>query len=479
MRARNPWRRAVAPAVLALSTLTGCMSLAPRYERPAAPVPERFPVPSAAASGPAAADIGWSEFFADARLRALIELALANNRDLRVAALNVERARALYQVQGGALFPTVSAVGTGSTQRVPEDLSPGGRAVINRSVSANVAITSYELDLFGRVRSLNEQALQQYFATDESRRAAQIGLVAEVAGAWLTLATDLERLQLAQQTLLAQSRSYELVKRSYELGVASALEARQAQVTLETARGEAARIGAQVAQDRNALALLAGGPVPAGLEPEVPLAAGIAQVAELPAGLPSEVLLRRPDVRAAERSLQAANASIGAARAAFFPRITLTGSAGSASSQLDGLFGSGTRAWSFVPQITLPLFTGGANRANLEAAKVDREIAVARYEKAIQVAFREVADALALRATLAEQLAAQQALVEALADALKLAQARFDRGVDSYLQVLDAQRQLYAAQQGLVVLRLARDANLVTLYKTLGGGGPRDEREHG
>jgi multidrug efflux system outer membrane protein len=481
MRARTASRHALWRAAVSLATLTlaGCMSLAPSYERPPAPVPDQFPAPAATAGSPAATDIAWRDFFADARLRSLIDLALANNRDLRVATLNVERARALYQVQRGALFPSVNAVGAGSTQRVPEDLSSSGRAFISRSVSANIAVTAYELDLFGRVRSLNAQALQQYFATDESRRAAQIGLVSEVAGAWLTLATDLERLQLAEQTLKAQARAYELVKRSNELGVASALDLRQAQVTLETARADAARIGSQVAQDRNALALLAGAPVPAALEPDVPLAAGIARVADLAAGVPSEVLLRRPDVRAAERSLQAANASIGAARAAFFPRITLTGSAGSASTQLDGLFDGGSRAWSFVPQITLPIFTGGANRANLAAAKVDREIALARYEKAIQVAFREVADALAQRATLSEQFAAQQALVEALADALKLAQARFERGVDSYLQVLDAQRQLYAAQQGLVALRLARDANLVTLYKALGGGGPTDERDHG
>jgi outer membrane protein, multidrug efflux system len=459
-----------AAALAALVVLGGCMSLAPRHVQPDPPVPAQWPIAPAATGGAAAADLAWSEFFADPRLRSLIELALAGNRDLRVAALNVERVRAQYQVQRGALWPTVTATGAGSSQRVSEDLSATSASFVSRSVSATIGVAAYELDLFGRVRSLNEQALQQFFATEETRRAAQIGLVAEVAGAWLTLATDLERLQLAQQTLEAQQRSYDLVRRSSELGVASALDLRQAEVTLQTARGDAARIAALVAQDRNALALLAGGPVPASLEPDVPLAAGVAQVAELPAGVPAEVLARRPDIRAAERQLQAAQASIGVARAAFFPRITLTGAAGSASSQLDGLFGGGSRTWSFAPQITLPIFTGGANTANLEAARVDRRIALARYEKAIQVAFREVADALAQRATLAEQFAAQSALVAALADAQRLAQARFERGVDSYLQVLDAQRQLYAAQQGLVSLRLARDANLVTLYKTLGGG---------
>lgn len=471
----------VAAALSAAALLAGCSSLAPRYERPDAPVPTQWPAASSAAAvaatGTAAADLAWSAFFADDRLRALIDLALANNRDLRVATLNIERARALYQIQRSATLPGVAAVGSGSNQRVPEDLSATGRATVNRSVSATVGIASYELDLFGRVRSLNEQALQQFFATEETRRATQISLVAELAGAWLTLATDLERLQLAQQTLDAQSRSHALIKRSNELGVASALDLRQAQVTLETARADAARITTVVAQDRNALALLAGTPVPTALEPAAPLPAGVAQVAELPAGVPSEVLLRRPDVLAAERQLQAANASIGAARAAFFPRITLTGSVGSASRELDGLFSGGSRTWAFAPQITLPIFTGGANRANLEATRVDREIALARYEKAIQVAFREVADALAARATLAEQFSAQRALVEALSDTQRLAQARFERGIDSYLPVLDAQRQLYAAQQSLVTLRLARDANLVTLYKTLGGGaadaGPR------
>lgn len=467
---------AVAAATMALA---GCVSLAPRYERPAAPVPAQWPTPSATQSGAAAADIAWDRFFADARLRSLIRLALENNRDLRVAALNVDRARALYQVERAAQLPTIAAGLAGSSQRVSEDLSTTGSAYVSRSVSATVGLTSYELDLFGRVRSLSEQALQQFFATEEAARSTQIGLVAEVAGAWLTLATDLERLQLAQQTFDSQQRSYRLIQRSNELGIASALELRQAQVTLETARGDVARITSTVAQDRNALALLSGAPVPAEMEPTAPLPAGVAQVAELPAGVPSDVLTRRPDVLAAERQLQAANASIGAARAAFFPRISLTAGIGSASTDLDGLFSSGTRTWSFAPQLSLPIFTGGANTANLEATKVQRQIAVATYEQTIQSAFREVADALAARATLAEQMAAQQALVDALADAQRLAQARFDRGVDSYLQVLDAQRTLYAAQQSLVTLRLARDANIITLYKALGGGATLDAQPQG
>lgn len=466
MSARNLRRGAVALAAIALA---GCASLAPEYQRPAAPVAPEWPAAPASAAGQPAADLAWREFFVDERLRRLIGLALANNRDLRTAALTVERARALYQVQRSEAFPTVNAGASGSVQRLPGDLSGTGEPRIGRSFSVTVGIAAYELDLFGRVRSLNEAALQRYFATEEARRSTQISLVAEVAGAWLALATDLERLQFAQQTLASELKSLDLVRRSHELGVASALDLRQAQISVEAARRDAARLTSLVALDRNALALLAGTPLPADLEPATPLAR-VTQVDELPAGLPSEVLQRRPDVLAAERELQAANANIGAARAAFFPRIALTASAGTASASLDGLFGAGSGAWSFVPQVTLPIFDGGARRANLQVARADRDLALARYERSIQSAFREVADALAQRSTLAEQLAAQQALVEATRETHRLAQARFERGVDDFLQVLVAQRSLYAAQQALIALRLARDANLVTLYKALGGG---------
>jgi len=455
--------------VFALALLVGCVNLAPEYQRPAAPVAADWPGATASASGAPASDLAWREFFADERLRRLIDSALAANRDLRVATLNIERARALYQIQRSESLPALNASASGNVQRVPGDLSATGAARINRSYSIAVGIPSYELDLFGRVRSLNEAALQQFFATEEARRAAQIGLVAEVAGAWTSLATDLERLELARQTLDSQQRSYDLVRRSHELGVASALDLRQAQIGVESARGDVARLSSQVAQDRNALTLLVGAPLPADIEPAPPLAR-VTQIDELPAGLPAEVLQRRPDVLAAERQLRAANANIGAARAAFFPRIALTASAGTASASLDGLFGAGSGAWSFVPQISLPIFNAGATRASLQVAEADRDLALARYEKAIQAAFREVADALAQRATLSEQYAAQQALVEATRETERLAQARFDRGVDSYLQVLDAQRSLYAARQGLVALQLARDANLITLYKALGGG---------
>jgi outer membrane protein, multidrug efflux system len=455
--------------VLAVFTLASCASMAPDYRRPAAPVAPEWPTAATAATGIEAAHLAWRDFFADERLRRLIELALANNRDLRMATLNIERARALYQIQRSESLPAINAGASGNMQRQHEGLSATGQSFVSRSYSVTIGIPAYELDLFGRVRSLNAQALQQYFATAEARRATQIGLVAEVAGAWLTLATDLERLQLALQTLKSEQTSFDLVRRSKELGVASALDLRQAQISVETARRDAARLASQLAQDRNALALLAGAAMPADLEPSVPLS-NVTRVPELPAGVPSEVLQRRPDVLAAEHQLQAANANIGAARAAFFPRIALTAAVGTASASLDGLFGAGSGTWSFVPQITLPIFDAGANRANLQVAQADRDLALARYEKAIQSAFREVADALAQRATLAEQFSAQQALVEATSETHRLAQARFERGVDDYLQVLFAQRTLYAAQQGLIALRLARDANLVTLYKALGGG---------
>lgn len=455
--------------VLAVFTLASCASLAPDYRRPAAPVAPEWPTEATAATGTEAAHLAWRDFFADERLRRLIELALAHNRDLRMATLNIERARALYQIQRSESLPAINAGASANMQRLHDGLSATGQSFVSRSYSVTVGIPAYELDLFGRVRSLNAQALQQYFATAEARRATHIGLVAEVAGAWLTLATDLERLQLALQTLKSEQTSFDLVRRSKELGVASALDLRQAQISVETARRDAARLASQLAQDRNALALLAGAAMPADLEPSAPLS-NVTRVPELPAGVPSEVLQRRPDVLAAEHQLQAANANIGAARAAFFPRIALTAAVGTASASLDGLFGAGSGTWSFVPQITLPIFDAGANRANLQVAQADRDLALARYERAIQSAFREVADALAQRATLAEQFSAQQALVEATSETHRLAQARFERGVDDYLQVLFAQRTLYAAQQGLIALRLARDANLVTLYKALGGG---------
>jgi multidrug efflux system outer membrane protein len=460
--------------------LAGCTSLAPDYQRPAAPVPATWAaVPAdaagravadspAEASAPAAADITWPQFFTDPQLRQLIGQALANNRDLRIAVLNIERARALYGVQSAERWPTVAAGATSALQRTPADLSPAGRADITRRHDLAIGISSYELDFFGRVKSLNDAALQQFLATEEARRSAQTSLVAEVATAYLTLAADRERLQLARDTLRNQRDAQALVKARVDGGVASPIDLRRAQTTVEAARADLARFTTQVAQDENALALLVGAPLPgdrlpAALDP-------VSTLDTLPTGLPSEVLQRRPDILAAEHRLRAANAHIGAARAAFFPSVTLTAGGGVASRSLSDLFQGGAGAWSFVPQINLPLFDGGRRRAALGVAQADRDIAVAEYEAAIQRAFREVADVLALRGTLGEQLDAQQSLVAATEDTYRLSDLRFRQGAQGYLEVLDAQRGMYAARQALIGTRLTRLSNQVTLYKALGGG---------
>ncbi|WP_126969493.1 efflux transporter outer membrane subunit [Xanthomonas sp. BRIP62411] len=470
-------------AMAVAGVLSGC-TLMPRYARPDAPVPERFAgtelstasnTTATASPEPAVdiASIGWRQVFTDPALQQVIALALENNRDLRVAALNIEVARAQYRVERAALLPAVQGTGTANNARTPSELAIPGQPQVFRTYSANIGVSAYELDLFGRVRSLKEQALQQFLSTAEARRSAHISLVAEVATAYLTLAADQQLLQLAQSTLSSQGDSYRLQQRSFELGVASQLTLRQAQTTVETARVDVERYTAQVAQDRNALVLLVGTQLPAELLPRaLPDGASVDGnvLASVPAGLPSQLLQRRPDILEAERNLRAANANIGAARAAFFPSISLTASTGSSSSSLSNLFDSGTRAWSFVPTLTLPIFNAGRNRANLAMAKANRDIEVAQYEKAIQSAFREVSDALAQRETLGRQLQAQQALVDATADSYRLSQARFERGVDSYLQALDAQRSLYSAQQSLITTQLSRFTNLATFYKAMGGG---------
>ncbi|WP_369916219.1 AdeC/AdeK/OprM family multidrug efflux complex outer membrane factor [Xanthomonas sp. NCPPB 3005] len=470
-------RSILTPLALAVSTLLAGCSLMPAYERPAAPVPAQFDGAAADASAQTGAvpvaDIGWRAVFTDPKLQQVIELALDNNRDLRVAALNIDQAWAQYRVQRADLAPGVDLSGSGNGSRTPGDLSGTGQPLVAHSYSATLGISAYELDLFGRVRSLKEQALQQFLSTTEAQRSTHISLVAQVATAYLTLAADQDLLRLAQDTLTSQSESYRLQQRSFDLGAASALTLRQAQTTVESARVDVERYTAQVAQDRNALRLLAGTEVPSELLPTAlpdSASADANVLASIPAGLPSELLQRRPDILEAERTLQAANANIGAARAAFYPSISLTASAGSASAGLSGLFKGGSGSWSFAPSISLPIFDGGRNRANLDVAKVQRDIDVANYEKAIQTAFREVSDALAERNTLGRQLQAQQALVDASADSYRLSQARFERGVDSYLGALDAQRTLYGAEQTLISTRLSRFTNLVTFYKALGGG---------
>ena len=466
---RLPSLNATAAAAALLALLTGCANLAPEVQRPAAAVPDHYAAADVQAADRSAPPPAWQDFFSDARLRSVITLALANNRDLRVALLNIEQARAQYRIQDAQTLPTLSAGGGSSAARVPADLSGQGRAVTSHQYSANLAVSAYELDLWGRVRNLSEQALQAYLATEQAQRATQISLVAEVANADLNLAADQARLALAQDTVASLAQSYALTAARVAAGQSSELSLRQLQTSLESARVDVARYTGQVAADRHALALLVGAELPAALLPG-PLAAQPAALQELPAGLPSDLLLRRPDLLQAEHQLRASTANIGAARAAFYPRISLTASAGSSSAALADLFKGGSGAWSFAPQISLPIFDGGSNRANLAAATAARDIALAQYEKAIQTAFREVSDALSQRSALGAQLQAQTALVQASAQALQLSDARFTRGVDGYLPVLDAQRTAYAAQQGLVSLQLARLSNGVSLYKVLGGG---------
>jgi len=453
-----------------LGSLGGCATLAPDYTRPAAPVEARWAdaAPDTNA-GTDVATLGWREFFVDAGLRQLIDLALANNRDLRQTALAIDKARAQYRVQRAELFPAVSASAGTTARRTPGELSGSGQAVTSRSHSVDLGVSGWEIDLFGRLQSLRDQALETYLASEDTLRSTRISLVAEVAAAYLTLSADSAQLDIARETLASQQHSLALTRKRVELGVGSELELRQIETSVETARRDVASYTAQVAMDRNALVLLAGAPLPDSLLPPAGLDS-VTALRPLPAGLPSTVLQERPDVLAAERALRAANASIGAARAAFFPRISLTATAGSASASLGGLFAAGTGAWTFIPQVSLPLFDGGANRANLQVAEADRDIALARYEQTLQSAFREVADALAQRATVDTRLDAQQKLVDATAASYRLSEARYLKGVDSYLSTLDAQRNLYAARQNLVSLKLAAASNSVTLYKVLGGG---------
>jgi len=467
--------RGIAILSIAGACLAGCSSMAPSYSRPDAPVSATWPTGPAyrnntSVTGKAAAtDLRWSEFFVDPKLQKLVGLALDNNRDLRVAALNIERSRSQYQIQRSDLFPKVDANASATYQRLAEDFSGTGLPMNIHQYNVGLGMSSYELDLFGRVRSLKDQALQQFFATGEARRSVQISLIAEVAANYLTLAADRERLKLAQDTLTSQQTSYQLIRSRYEAGMSSALDLHQAQTSVDSARVDIARFTTFVAQDENALTLVVGSPVPVDLLPAA-LSETLTAVKDLQPGLPSDVLLRRPDILQAENLLKGVNANIGAARAAFFPRITLVSSVGFGSDDLAGLFNGGSFVYRVAPQITLPIFNAGSNRANLKVAEVDRDIAVARYEKAIQTAFREVADALALQGTINDQVAAQQSLTDTTGESYRLSQARYHGGVTSYLNVLDSQRSFYGAQQGLISVNLTRLSNLVTLYKVLGGG---------
>ncbi len=463
-------------AVAAAFVLSGC-SMIPKYERPPAPVAAQWPgvqVPAADA-GVAAADIPWQEFVQDERLRKVIALALEHNRDLRIAALSIEQARAQYQIRRADRTPTVNLAAAATRQ--PAIDGSGG---MTSSYSVGFALASWEIDFFGRVASLQEAALAQFLATQDARNAAQTSIVAAVANAWLSLQTNNALLALTRQTLATRDDSQRLTQLRFDQGVSSALDLRQAQSLSAAARATLAQQERLRALDLNVLTLLTGAPVPASLLPgagEMRDAQQLAKApdtttpfAPVPAGVPSEVLARRPDVRQAEQLLLSANANIGAARAAFFPRIALTASAGTASSALSGLFKGGSWGWTLAPQALLPIFDGGRNQSNLDSAVAGRAVAVAQYEKAIQVAFREAADALASRDALTEQLRATQEQADAEAERFRLADLRYRNGIASYLDVLDAQRALFATQQAVAQTRLARQQNEVALYKALGGG---------
>ena len=506
------------PALAAAAVLAGC-SMIPIYQRPAAPVAQQWPgatAPDSAGATTPAADLAWQDFIGDASLRELIRLALSNNLDLRVAVLNIEQLRAAYQIRRADQFPTLNLAATGSRQS-----SSNGSGGISSVYTAGLAMASWEIDFFGRVASLKESALAQYLATEEARNAAQTSLIAAVATTWLSLQTNDQLLALTQRTLATRDDSLRLTKLRLDNGAASALDLRQAESLTAQARATLAQQRRLRALDLNALTLLVGQPLPdatvpragppqasttpSGLEPAAPSLLEQAGTGdrgeasreprparpravhevfsksgeatsvgttfrEVPAGLPSDLLTRRPDIRQAEQQLIAANASIGAARAAFFPRISLTASAGTASGELSGLFKSGSWGWTLAPQALMPIFDAGRNQANLDSSTVARDIAVAQYQKAIQIAFREVADALAGRATLDEQLQAQQAQLEAEADRFRLADLRYLNGISSYLELLDAQRSLFAVQQAVAQTRLAYLQNQVVLYKALGGG---------
>ncbi len=451
---------------------TGC-TMIPKYTRPAAPVPEHWP------SGPAykdidskegallATDLRWQQFFTDKRLRRVIETALQNNRDLRVAALNVARARALYHIQRAELLPRINASASGIKERIPAEISGTERSPTVEQYDVSLGMASWEIDFFGRIRSLEKRALEEYFATEHARRSAQILLLSEVASAYMTFAADRDNLRLARSTLESQQASYNLIRRRVEVGIAPELDLRQVQQRVEAARVDLALYTGLVAQDQNALEFLVGAPVPPDLLPE-----GLMDIKALPKvspGISSDVLLHRPDILQAENLLKAANADIGAARATLFPRISLTSAVGTASGDLSGLFKSGSLAWNYAPQIVMPIFDPRLWSA-VKVTKVQGEIALTQYEGAIQAAFRDVSDALATRGTVGAQLDAQQSLVDATAASYRLAYARYDKGVDTFLSVLDAQRSLYGAQQGFIAIHLNKIVNRLQLYAALGGG---------
>jgi len=460
--------------VLALGVVGSGCTMAPKYKRPSAPIPGQWPTgdaygvakPQTVSSN--VMQLKWQEFFTDPKLKKIIEMALNNNRDLRLAALHVERARGLYGIQRAELLPVINGDAGGGEQQSSADLIAPGAKRTSKAYEVNLGVTAWEIDFFGRIRSLEKQALEEYLDTEQARCSAQISLISSVANAYLAFAADRENLVLAENTFESQTSSYNMVKRQYELGVATKLDLHRAQTPVEIARRDIARYQQLVAQDQNALDLLAGSPVPKDLLPSN--LGSVKPTQTIAAGISSEVLLNRPDILAAEHQLRGAYANIGAARAAFFPRISLTTTLGSASSDLSGLFKAGTATWLYAPQLVMPIFDARTWSA-YKVSKVDRDIALTKYEKTIQTAFKEVADALAVNGTVEQRVVAQKALVETVSETYRLSKSRYTMGIDSYLGVLDAERTLFAAQQALVYLRQEKLANQIHLYAVLGGGG--------
>ncbi len=469
----NDMNRQLLFLMAGLAIFFGGCSLAPEYQQPQAPIPAEWPQgtaykdPQTLSEIPVAQELKWQEFFTDKKLQTIIEMALVNNRDLRLAALNVERARALYGIQRAELFPVVYATGAGGKEGRSADLITPGKPRTVERYSVNLGIAAWEIDFFGRISSLKDQALEAYLATEQARRGAQIVLMAEVARAYLTFAADKETLKLAQSTLKAQQESYNLIQKSYQHGLATEIDLYRVQTQVDAARRDIPRNMQLVAQDQNALNLLAGAPVPEGLLPAD--LNSIIPPEEISPGLSSEVLLNRPDIVAAEHRLKGSYAFIGAARAAFFPRISLTASFGTASGELSGLFTSGANTWNFAPRIIMPIFDARTWSA-LRVSEADQKIILAEYEKAIQTAFRDAADALAIQGTINQQVAAQESLVGAASATYRLSNKRYLIGIDDYLSVLDSQRSLYIQEQILIALRLGKLAGQVRLYAVLGGG---------
>lgn len=455
-------------SALALAGLLSACSMAPIYEKPAAPVPATWSN-TPAASTEAVTPVQWQQFFGNASLHEVITLTLAHNRDLRAAALNAQAFQALYRIQKAESLPSGGGQVAASRQRVPADVAKAPEAVTSGSYTAGVGLLSYELDLFGRVQSLNEQALQQYLAMNSTRKATQLSLIAATASAWIAWQADQHMLDIVTRTLAANEKALELVTAQVEHGIATDLQRFQAQTAVDSARAQQAQLNRAVEQDLNALQTLVGTELPASVR-TAKVAPQNWQLHELPVGLPSAVLAQRPDIAAAEQQLQAANANIGAARAAFFPSISLTASVGSASTELSGLLQGGSGAWSFAPQINIPLFAGGKLKANLDYATLQKDVRVAQYEKAIQTAFQEVADGLSARSSFVRQMQANQDLLQTSGKYLDLAQLRYDAGVEAYLTVLDAQRSLLNAELGVVQTALQQALAQLGLFKALGGG---------